>query len=378
MLAVCRAEGVPLTARGAGTSIAGNAVGTGVVLDFSRHMNRVLADRSRRGAPRSCNPVSCRRTCSARPRRYGLRFGPDPSSSSRCTLGGMIGNNACGTRALGYGRTSDNVLGLRVLTGTGEGSPAGRPTGHSPRPADCAGSRGPGWRPSGPNSVGSAVRCPGYALENLLPENGFDVARLLVGSEGTLGRCHRGDRAAGGRAGAPGPGGARLSGHRRGRRRDPAGARPTTRSPARASIPASSMCVRERRGPQAVPPLPRGAAWLFVELTGDDPDDTVARAETLGKDCGALESLVVTDTGAAAALWRIRADGAGLSSRSPAGLPAHAGWEDAAVPPAQLGRLPARLRRPDGRLRLHRPALRPLRRRLPAHPDRLPAAETRW
>ena len=95
--------------------------------------------------------------------------------------------------------------------------------------------------------------------------------------------------------------------------------------------------VRARRGPQAVPPLPRGAAWLFVEIAGDDPGDAASGPQSLGSDCGALESLVVTDTGRAAALWRIRADGAGLAGRSPAGAPAHAGWEDAAVPPAMLG-----------------------------------------
>ena len=118
-LAVCRAVGVPLTARGAGTSIAGNAVGTGVVLDFSRHMNRVLAvDPDAATAIVQPGVVQAALQRAAAP--YGLRFGPDPSSSSRCTLGGMIGNNACGSRALGYGRTCDNVLGLRVLTGTGE------------------------------------------------------------------------------------------------------------------------------------------------------------------------------------------------------------------------------------------------------------------
>src|SRR5690606_18053641 len=98
-LEVCRAAGVPLTARGAGTSIAGNAVGPGLVLDFSRHM----------GAVREVEPEA--RTALVEPgaildalqraaARYGLRFGPDPSTHGRCTIGGMIGNNACGSRAL--------------------------------------------------------------------------------------------------------------------------------------------------------------------------------------------------------------------------------------------------------------------------------------
>ena len=329
VLAVCRAEGVPLTARGAGTSIAGNAVGTGVVLDFSRHMNRVLTV-----DPVAATVIVQRGVVQGALQRggapYGLRFGPDPSSSSRCTLGGMIGNNACGTRALGYGRTSDNVLGLRVLTGTGESLDA---------PAIRDGLRGvarAGLAPIRTEFGRFGRQVSGYALENLLPEKGFDVTRLLVGSEGTLAvateatvrlvaePAHRllvvlgyPDIAAAGDA--------------------------TPRVLAHHPVACEGIdsrivdVVRERLGPQAVPPLPRGAAWLFVEVTGDDPADTVARAETLGNDCDALESLVVTDSGQSAALWRIRADGAGLSSRSPAGLPAHAGWEDAAVPPAMLG-----------------------------------------
>src|SRR5690349_13152721 len=118
VLDVCRAEGVPLTARGAGTSVAGNAVGPGVVLDFSRHLGRVLAvDPETRTAVVEPGVVQAVLQRAAAP--HGLRFGPDPSTHNRCTVGGMIGNNACGARTLGYGRTSDNVAGLELLAGTG-------------------------------------------------------------------------------------------------------------------------------------------------------------------------------------------------------------------------------------------------------------------
>ncbi len=108
---------VPLTVRGAGTSIAGNAVGAGVVLD-SRAAPEPGHCRSipRRGR-RSWSPARCSRRLQAAAAPHGLRFGPDPSTHTRATLGGMIGNNACGSRALAYGRTADNVLGLDVLTG---------------------------------------------------------------------------------------------------------------------------------------------------------------------------------------------------------------------------------------------------------------------
>jgi Fe-S oxidoreductase len=86
-----------------------------------------------------------------------------------------------------------------------------------------------------------------------------------------------------------------------------------------------------------VPDLPRGEGWLMVELTGDSVAEVVDRARRVLDDAGALDSLVVTDAAEAAALWRIREDGAGLAARTSDGRPAHAGWEDAAVPVERLG-----------------------------------------
>ncbi|MEW9548305.1 FAD-binding and (Fe-S)-binding domain-containing protein [Nonomuraea sp. NPDC050783] len=327
---LCARHGVPLTARGAGTSIAGNAVGPGLVLDFSRHMNRVLElDPEARTATVQPGLVQAALQRAAAP--YGLRFGPDPSSHTRCTIGGMIGNNACGSRALGYGRTSDNVAGLKAVAG--DGTPLDLPRQPGP----------PALRELALANLATirtrfgrfGRQVSGYALEHLLPENGFDVARLLVGSEGTLAvlteatvklvadPAHRvlvvlgyGDIAEAGDA-APG-----LLEHR-----------PTACEGLDARI---VDVVRARRGPSAVPPLPGGAAWLFAEVAGDDPAEVRERAARLA--AGHAGALVVTDPAQAAALWRIREDGAGLSGRSPAGRPAHAGWEDAAVPPAVLGR----------------------------------------
>ena len=114
-LAVAREHAVALTTRGGGTSIAGNSIGAGIVLDFSRHMNRILAvDPDTRTAVVQPGAVLDDITRAAAP--YGLRFGPDPSTHARATIGGSIGNNACGSRALAYGRTADNVIALDVLT----------------------------------------------------------------------------------------------------------------------------------------------------------------------------------------------------------------------------------------------------------------------
>src|SRR4051812_48544072 len=118
-LAVARETRVPLTSRGAGTSVAGNAVGRGIVLDFSRHLNHVLdVDPSARTAVVEPGTVHAVLQKAVLP--HGVRFGPDPSTHPRCTIGGMIGNNACGSRSLAYGRTSDNVAGLELLTAAGE------------------------------------------------------------------------------------------------------------------------------------------------------------------------------------------------------------------------------------------------------------------
>lgn len=336
-LSICRADGVPVVSRGGGTSVAGNAIGTGLVLDFSRHMTKVLSiDPDARTA--TVEPGTIQVALQHAAATHGLRFGPDPSTFTRCTIGGMIGNNACGSRTLGYGRTSDNVLNLEVLTGTGEtlSLESGARAVSSPTLSQlhAVTRAGLGTIRTEFGTFGRQVS--GYALEHLLPEHKFDVARMLVGSEGTLAvttsatvrlveePAYRVMVVLGypdiATAGDAAPAVLAFS--------------PTACEGLDSRI---VDVVRMRRGPGAVPDLPDGAAWLFVEVAGDQFDDVVDRAREVGIGCGATDFLIVTDVANAAALWRIRADGAGLAGRSPAGLPAHAGWEDAAVPPGSLG-----------------------------------------
>ena len=322
--------------RGAGTSIAGNAVGTGIVVDTTRHLNRVLSvDAETRTA--TVQPGTVHATLQRAAAAQGLRFGPDPSTHTRCTIGGMIGNNACGSRALGYGRTADNVRGLDVLTASGErlrldGRPAGR------RPA-CSASWTPWWgRHLGTvrTELGRFTRqVSGYSLEHLLPENGRDVAKFLVGSEGTLGvvlgATVRLVEDAPHRALA-------VLGY-------PSMFEAADAVPGLLTHPLVACegldsriveVVRSQPGGGRVPDLPRGAGWLFAEVTGDTPVEVAALAATVAQGAGALDVRVVTDAAEMAALWRIREDGAGLAART-LERPAQSGWEDAAVPPERLG-----------------------------------------
>jgi Fe-S oxidoreductase/FAD/FMN-containing dehydrogenase len=175
----------------------------------------------------------------------------------------------------------------------------------------------------------------GYSLEHLLPENGADLARFLVGTEGTLGmilgatvRLVRAPKAVA-LAVLGYPGMAEAA--------DVVTGLLPHRPVAIEGMDARLVDVfRARRGAAAVPALPRGESWLFVETAGDTEDEARAAASQLIADAGCLDALVVTGA-PARALWRIREDGAGLGGRTPAGAPAWPGWEDAAVPPEQLG-----------------------------------------
>jgi FAD/FMN-containing dehydrogenase/Fe-S oxidoreductase len=347
-LAVAREAGVPLTMRGAGTSIAGNAVGPGIVVDTRRHLHRVLSvDAEARTAHVEPGVVHAHLQQQVAP--LGLRFGPDPSTHTRCTIGGMIGNNACGSRALGYGRTSDNVAGLRVAFGNGEVVSTGSTTG--------AGATGDALAAVVDAELGHvrtsfgtfSRQGSGYALEHLLPENGRRVDRLLAGSEGTLGVVL--DATV--RLVEDPPARVLLVlGH-------PSMPEAADAVPALLAAGATPLAVEGldarivdvvRRAGKPVPALPRGGGWLFVELPGETPAEAEADAARLVAAAGALDHRVVADEVEQLALWRIREDGAGLAART-LGRPAYSGWEDAAVPPEHLG---AWLRDFDALLRAHR------------------------
>ncbi|MDG4865940.1 FAD-binding oxidoreductase, partial [Streptomyces sp. T-3] len=183
-LAACRAAGVPVVARGAGTSIAGQATGTGVVLDFTRYMDRIVRlDPEARTAQVQPGVILDRLREAAAP--HGLTFGPDPSTHSRCTLGGMIGNNSCGSHSVAWGTTADNVHELEVVTAVGDTRTLGQGWEGAPGGLQALVERESALLRTGFPDL--PRRISGYALDALLPEHGTDLARAFCGSEGTLG-----------------------------------------------------------------------------------------------------------------------------------------------------------------------------------------------
>ncbi|MFD5007628.1 FAD-binding and (Fe-S)-binding domain-containing protein [Streptomyces mutabilis] len=323
-LEVCREHGTPVVARGGGTSIAGQATGTGVVLDFTRHMNRLLSlDPGARTAVVQPGLVLDRLQEAAAP--HGLRFGPDPSTHSRCTLGGMIGNNSCGSHSVAWGTTADSVRELTVLTARGRSLRLGRDWAGAPQglrelvDGDLARLR-TGF-PDLPR------RISGYALDALLPERGADVARSFCGSEGTLGVL---TEAVVRLVEAPRARALAVLGYA-----DEAGAAEA----AAGLLPLGPLTV-EGMAVDLVPStrgLPRGGAWLFVETGGDSEAEARARAEAVVRAADVVDALVVTDPAGQRRLWRVREDASGTATRMPDGAEAWPGWEDCAVPPARLG-----------------------------------------
>ncbi len=324
VLEVCRAHGTPVVARGGGTSIAGQATGTGVVLDFTRHMNRLLSlDPETRTAVVQPGLVLDRLQEAAAP--HGLRFGPDPSTHSRCTLGGMIGNNSCGSHSVAWGTTADSARELTVLTARGRSLRLGRDWAGAPQglrelvDGDLARLR-TGF-PDLPR------RISGYALDALLPERGADVARSFCGSEGTLGVL---TEAVVGLVEAPRARALAVLGYA-----DEAAAAEA----AAGLLPLGPLTV-EGMAVDLVPSpegLPRGGAWLFVETGGESQAEARARAEAVVRAADVVDALVVTDPAGQRALWRVREDASGTATRMPDGSEAWPGWEDCAVPPARLG-----------------------------------------
>jgi FAD/FMN-containing dehydrogenase/Fe-S oxidoreductase len=353
ILAACRRHGAPVLARGGGTSLAGQCCNVAVVIDFSKYCRHLLRiDPGERTA--WVEPGLVLDDLRAAAERHQLTFGPDPSTHDHCTLGGMIGNNSCGVHSVMAGRTSDNVHELDVMLHDGTRLRVGATSEAELEAIVRAGGRR-GALYAGLRTLRDRHaelvrarfpriprRVSGYALDELLPENGFHVARALVGSEGTCALV--------------------LA----------AKVRLVDSPPARTLVVLGYPSVYEagdhipeilefgptgleglddrlvddmkkkRLHPERARVLPGGRGWLLVEFGGATPQEAEARArrmmEALRRGPGAPEMKLFDDPAEARLVWKVRESGLGATARVPGERDTWEGWEDSAVPVERLGR----------------------------------------
>ncbi|HSA89498.1 MAG TPA: FAD-binding and (Fe-S)-binding domain-containing protein [Burkholderiales bacterium] len=342
-LRVCSSHGAPVLARGGATSLNGQAVNVAVVIDCSKYLDRVLSIDAQARLARVEPGAVCDALREAA-EAHGLTFAPDPATHSRCTLGGMIGNNSCGPHSVMAGTTVQNIERLEVITYDGARFWCG-PTSDSEYQEILSGggrraevySKLKGIAERYADHVRSGFpkirrRVSGYNLDQLLPENGFNVARALVGSEGTCALTLQAE--------------ARLV-------RSPrervlvvlgfpdigAAGDAVPRVMAAGPIACEGLDeaiiggLRERRlRLDDIALLPPARAWLMVEFGADTREEAVARAAVLGGSLIAEKSLM-------SRLWTLRETGASATALDLGGKGPDpvVGWEDAAVDPMRLG-----------------------------------------
>jgi FAD/FMN-containing dehydrogenase/Fe-S oxidoreductase len=361
-VAECKRMGAPLLSRGGGTSLAGQCCNVAVVMDFSKYMHNVLEiDATKKLA--WVEPGCVLDTLRERASKQGLTFGPDPSTHGQCTLGGMLGNNSCGTHSLlcqhdGLGlRTSDNTHELEILTYDGIRMRVGETSAGQLEQLIRQGGRSGfiyrqlrALRDKYADLIRTRLpklprRVSGYNLDDLLPENGFNVARALVGTEGTCVTILE------------------------------AGLRLVKNPPARSllvlgyrdifSAADHIMQILElkpiglegfdhllfrwvsQKGNKSadIKLLPPGAGWLLVEFGGDSKHDSDEQArrciDLLRNRRDAPNMRLYVNPEEERRIWAVRQGALGSTARVPGHRDNWEGFEDSAVPPQNL---PAYLR----------------------------------
>ncbi|WP_242345629.1 FAD-binding and (Fe-S)-binding domain-containing protein [Anaeromyxobacter terrae] len=351
-VAVCRAHGAPVLSRGGGTSLAGQCCNVAVVIDFSKRLHAIRAlDPEARVA--RVEPGVVLDDLRNAAERHHLTFGPDPSTHDHCTLGGMIGNDSCGVHSMMAGRTADNVRRLRVLTYDGTELWVGPTDDAALAEATRArGRRGEIYRRllAIRDRYGDLVRArfpriprrvSGYNLDELLPESGFDVARALVGTEGTCVVVLEAEVRL-----VPSPPGRALlvlgypdvfqAGDHV----------PELRAFAPIGLEGiDDLLVRDMKEkklhPERLQLLPDGRGWLLVEFGGADRAEAVANARramgALRKRSDAPSMKLYDDPREEQIVWKVRESGLGATARVPGQRDTWEGWEDSAVAPERLG-----------------------------------------
>jgi FAD/FMN-containing dehydrogenase/Fe-S oxidoreductase len=348
----CRRQGIPIFGRGCGTSLSGQCCNAAVVIDFSKYVNSIVElNPEERYAWVEPGVINDQLRDAAE--EHHLTLAPDPATHSYCTLGGMIGNNSCGAHSIMGGKTVDNVEALEILTYGGERlliekqsqdeieaaiSEGGFKGEVYRKLKDLADKYGDEIRERYPNIP---RRVSGYNLDQLLPENGFNVARALVGSESTCVVIL----------------GAKL--------------RLVPSPPCRALLVVGfdDICLAadqvppildnpllaleavdhhvidnmRRKGNElpAAKRLPDGGAWLLAEFGGKTPEEAKDAADAASGKIRKLHGVrgmhLFTDKAEQKQVWEIREAGV-AASRIPHVEDAWPSWEDSAVSPDKLGR----------------------------------------
>jgi FAD/FMN-containing dehydrogenase/Fe-S oxidoreductase len=351
-VAVCRRHGAPIVARGGGTGIPGQTVNAAVVIDFSRYMHGIVEMNPGQRYARVQPGIvldDLRRAAG----RFGLTFGPDPATHSRNTLGGMIGNNSCGIHSMMAGETVDNIEELRVVTYDGTELTVGA-TGEAEfdRILRGGGRRSEIYRRLAALRDRYAERIrrefpmiprrvSGFNLPALLPEQGFHVARALVGTEGT---CVLVLEAKTKLVDDPPARSLLVFGYpdiftvadavMEARKFDPVGLE---------ALDDTFIRYMHKKGmhPPHLELLPEGKAWLLIEFGGRDREESDAKARHAMDDFRqhprAPCMKLFDDRRQEKLVWHLREEGLGATAKVPNMPENHEGWEDSSVPPEKLG-----------------------------------------
>ena len=354
-VALARKHGAPILARGGGTSLAGQCCNVAVVLDFSKYMHAIV-ELNPGEKYAWVQPGIVLDDLRGAAEEHRLTFGPDPATHTRCTIGGMIGNNSCGVHALMAGKTVDNVEALKILTYDGTQMTVGA-TSDKELTRIIAGGGREGEIFAGllriRDTYGDEIkqrypkiprRVSGYNLDSLLPEDGFHVAKALVGSESTCAIVLE------------------------------AKCRLVYSPPARTLVVVGyddifaaadhvpHLLEFEPIGLEGVDDrliddmkikhlhvknlelLPEGRGWLLVEFGGETRDESEAKAQRMIDSLKTESSRLFRDPTEAKKVWQIRESGLGATAFVPGKPMTWEGWEDSAVDPKHLGKYLRELR----------------------------------
>jgi FAD/FMN-containing dehydrogenase/Fe-S oxidoreductase len=349
-LEICRKHDAPVLARGAGTSLSGQTCNAAVIIDTSKYLNRVLSlDPETRLA--RVEPGTVCDTLRNAAERHKLTFGPDPATHNRCTLGGMIGNNSCGAHSVMAGKTDANIHRLEIVTYDGARMWVG-PTSEEEleRIIQEGGRRGEIY--AGLKALRDRYceqirarfpkirrRVSGYNLEQLLPENGFNVARALVGSEGSCVWILQAETKL---VPSPPKRVVVVLGYE-----DIYRAADQTA----AILPLEPICLEGLDGSLIdcmrrknidlgnISCLPDGKAWLLVEFGADTKEEAESKARALvdAQKPHSVAQQVYSDPDQQHRVWSVREAAAPARDAVPGSPEVYPGWEDAGVEPAQVG-----------------------------------------